>query len=78
MEQPEPTQADAPAKRWVMEERHYKAVSQWLERVALVFAASLVVQKIVAGASITDPVVIAGAISALVIYAAAYIMLLRS
>jgi hypothetical protein len=32
--------------RWVMEERHYKAVSQWLERAALLFAASLVVQKI--------------------------------
>jgi hypothetical protein len=65
-------------ERWVMEERHYKAVSQWLERAALLFAASLVVQKIVAGAKVSDPVVIAGAISALVIYAIAYIMLLRS
>jgi hypothetical protein len=64
--------------KWIMEERHYKAVSQWLERAALLFAASLVVQKIVAGATISDPVVIAGAVSALVIYAAAYIMLLRS
>jgi hypothetical protein len=64
--------------RWVMEERHYKAVSQWLERAALLFAASLVVQKIVAGAKISDPVVISGAVSAVVIYAIAYIMLLRS
>jgi hypothetical protein len=64
--------------RWVMEERHYKAVSQWLERAALLFAASLVVQKIVAGVKVSDPVVIAGAVSALVIYAGAYIMLLRS
>jgi hypothetical protein len=39
-------------ERWVMEERHYKAVSQWLERAALLFAASLVVQKIVAGAKV--------------------------
>jgi len=61
-----------------MEERHYKAVSQWLERVALLVAASLVVQKIVAGAKISDPIVIAGSVSALVIYAIAYIMLLRS
>ncbi len=61
-----------------MEERHYKAVSQWLERVALLVAASLVVQKIVAGAKISDPIVIAGLVSALVIYAIAYIMLLRS
>ena len=65
-------------RKWVMQERHYKEVSQWLERVALVFAASLVVQKIVSGAAITHPVVIAGAVSALVIYAGAYIMLLRS
>ena len=61
-----------------MEERHYKAVSQWLERAALLVAASLVVQKIVAGAKISDPIVIAGSVSALVIYAIAYIMLLRS
>jgi hypothetical protein len=64
--------------RWVMQERHYKAVSQWLERAGLLFAASLVVQKIVAGAKVSDPVVIAGAVSALIIYAAVYIMLLRS
>jgi len=61
-----------------MQARHYKVVSEWLERVALVFAASLVVQKIVAGAKISDPIVIAGSVSALVIYAIAYIMLLRS
>ena len=64
--------------RLVMEERHYKAVSQWLERVALLMAASLVAQKIVSGSAITDPVVVAGAVSAVIIYAGAYIMLLRS
>ncbi len=40
------------ARRWVMQKRHYKEVSQWLERAALVVAASLVIQKIVSGASI--------------------------
>ena len=65
-------------QRWVMQERHYKEVSQWLERAALVVAASLVIQKIVSGASISDPAVIVGSLSTLVIYAIAYIMLLRS
>jgi hypothetical protein len=44
-------------RRWVMEERHYKTVSQWLERLGLVVAASLVIQKIVAGASFGDSLV---------------------
>jgi len=61
-----------------MQERHYKEVSRWLERAALVVAASLVIQKIVSGASIGDPVVIAGSLSTFVIYAIAYMMLLRS
>ncbi len=78
MEQPEKKHEVVHARRWVMQERHYKAMSQWLERVGLVVTASLVIQKIVAGASIGDPVVIAGAFSAFVIYAAAYSMLLRS
>jgi len=78
MEQPEKNQEIVHARQWVMQERHYKEMSQWLERVGLVVTASLVIQKIVSGASISDPVVIAGVFSALVIYAAAYIMLLRS
>jgi len=78
MEQPEQKQAVVHASRWVMQERHYKEVSQWLERAALVVAASLIIQKIVSGAPIGDPVVIAGSLSTFVIYAIAYIMLLRS
>jgi len=78
MEQPEKKQAIVHVRQWVMQERHYKEVSQWLERAALVVAASLVIQKIVSGASIGDPVVIAGSLSTLIIYAIAYIMLLRS
>ena len=37
---------------WVMQQYHYKTISQWLERLGLVVAASLVIQKIVAGASL--------------------------
>ena len=63
--------------RWVMEERHYKTVSQWLERLGLVVA-SLVIQKIVAGASFGDPVVIFGVSLTIIIYVAAFDLLLRS
>lgn len=78
MEQPEPTQADAPTRRWVIKEQHYKTVSEWLERLGLVVVASLVIQKIVSGASFGDPVVIIGSMYAIVIYAAAILLLLRT
>jgi hypothetical protein len=65
-------------RRWVMQERHYKIVSQWLERLGLIVAASLVVQKIVAGASFSDPVVICGVSLTIIIYVAAFDLLLRS
>jgi len=64
--------------RWVMQERHYKTVSQWLERLGLIVAASLVIQKIVAGASFGDPVVIFGVSLTIIIYVAAFDVLLRS
>jgi len=61
-----------------MQERHYKTVSQWLERLGLIVAASLVIQKIVAGASFGDPVVIFGVSLTIIIYVAAFDVLLRS
>ena len=64
--------------RWVMQERHYKTVSQWLERLGLIVAASLVIQKIVAGASFGDPVIIFGVSLTIIIYVAAFDLLLRS
>jgi hypothetical protein len=70
--------AHAKGQRWVMEERHYKTVSQWLERLGLVVAASLVIQKIVAGASFGDPVIIFGVSLTIIIYVAAFDLLLRS
>jgi len=61
-----------------MQQYHYKTVSQWLERLGLVVAASLVIQKIVAGSSRGDPVLIFGISLTIVIYTAAFDLLLRS
>jgi hypothetical protein len=65
-------------KRWALDERHYRTVSQWFERLGLVVVASLVVQKIVSGASLGDPVVVLGVIASFVVYAFAYLLLLKS
>ena len=78
MEQPKIIQAVGPAPGWVIKEQHYKTVSEWLERLGLVVVASLVIQKIVSGASFGDPVVIIGSMYAIVIYAAAILLLLRT
>jgi hypothetical protein len=78
MEQPEKKQEIVHARQWVIKEQHYKTASEWLERLGLVVIASVVIQKIVSGASLSDPVVIIGSMCALVIYAGAIILLLRS
>jgi hypothetical protein len=51
--------------------------AEWLEHLGIALIASLVFQKIVAGASLRDPVVILGSIYAFIIYAAAVILLLQ-
>ena len=61
-----------------MTSRHYKVVSGWLERLGLIAVASLVVQRIVSGASLNDHVVILGVIVSIMFYAFAYHMLLKS
>ena len=78
MQQPEEKQAIVYTRRWHIKEQHYKTAAEWLERLGLVVIASLVIQKIVSGASLTDPVVIIGSIYTLIIYAGAVILLLRS
>ena len=78
MEHPEQKQTVVHARQWVIAERHYKIASEWLERLGLVVIASLVIQKIVAGASLGDPGVLIGSMCALVIYAGAVILLLQS
>ena len=48
--------------------RHYQVVSQWLERLGLIVVGSLVVQKIVSGAGLSDPVVILGVAVSFALY----------
>ena len=63
-------------RRDVIKEQ-YKIGAEWLEHLGLAVAASVVFQKVVAGASLCDPVVIVGSICALVVYATAVNLLLR-
>ncbi len=59
-------------------DRHYETVAKWLKEVALLFLASLVVQKIVTGAALTDPVVVVGAAVSFFLYVIALHLLLKS
>jgi hypothetical protein len=61
-----------------MKERHYKVMADWLERLGLIAVASLVVQRVVSGASLSDPVVILGVVLSIMFYAFAYHILLKS
>jgi hypothetical protein len=49
-----------------------------LERLGLIAVASLVVQKVVSGAGLSDPVVIVGVVVSFALYAFAYYLLLQS
>jgi hypothetical protein len=55
----------------------YKMAAEWLEHLALAVTASVVFQKVVSGASLGDPLVIIGSISALIVYVTAVILLLQ-
>ena len=61
-----------------MSANHYEHAAKWLKEVALLFLASLVVQKIFVGAPLSDPVVAVGAIVSLVLYYLAFRLLLKS
>jgi len=52
--------------------KQYEKLAEWGERAALVGLASLVVQQIVAGAPITSPSVIIGAVVTAFVYLKAY------
>lgn len=58
--------------------KQYETFAQWLERVAILFLASFVVQNILKGSSLTDPVVLVGSIAALFAYYGAVILTLKS
>ena len=60
------------------EKHHFRTVAGWIKEVALVALASLVVQKLFAGASFIDPAVILGAVVSLVLYGFAIHLLLQS
>jgi len=77
MQHPEKKHEVVRVRRWGIAERHYRMAAEWFERLGLVVITSLVIQKIVAGASLGDPVVIIGSMCALIIYATAVILLLR-
>ena len=61
-----------------MSSRHYETGAQWLRELGLLTAGSLVIQKIVTGASLTDPVVVTGIIVAGTLYVLAARFLLKS
>jgi len=77
MEHPEPKPAQHERKGREVIKEQYKMAADWLEHLALAVTASVVFQKVVAGASLRDPVVLVGSMCALVVYAAAVNLLVR-
>lgn len=57
---------------------HYKTYAQWLRELGLLTVGSLVIQKIVLGAPLGDPVVVAGIIISVVCYVSAVSFLKKS
>lgn len=65
-------------QRWHIKEQHYKMAAEWLEHLGLAVLASVVFQKIVSGASLSDPVIVVGSLSTLIVYIGAAILMLLS
>ncbi len=64
-------------QRTKVSSKQYETFAQWLERVALVFLVSFVVQNLVRGAFFTSPIVAGGvAASLMAYYGAVYLMLI--
>ncbi len=61
-----------------MSAKHYDTVASWMEKVSLLFLASLVVQRVYAGSSLADPAVILGIGTAMALYIFAFVLLLKS
>lgn len=62
----------------MMSEKHYGIVASWMEKVALLLFASLVVQKIFLGAGLRDPILMVGIIVSFALYLFAFMLLLKS
>ena len=58
--------------------QHYKTISQWLERIALLIFAALVVQNLLKGAEFNQPIAIFGIASSFALYMFALYFLLKS
>ena len=65
-------------KKQLWERHHYGTVARWIKEVALLFLASLVVQRLFSGSSLADPVMLVGAASSTLLYAFAIHLLLKS
>ena len=65
-------------QKQVWERHHYGTAARWVKEVALLSLAALVVQKILSGASLTDPLVVVGIGTAVILYATAVHLLLKS
>jgi len=61
-----------------MQPSHYKTFATWLKEIGILIFAALVIQNIVKGAEIFDPVVIIGAAVSFIAYASAFYFLLKS
>ncbi|MEK7090657.1 MAG: hypothetical protein AAB930_03665 [Patescibacteria group bacterium] len=56
-------------------QRHYEIYASWLERLGLAVVASMVLQMILSGALLNDPIVKTGLLIALALYLLAFVLI---
>jgi len=61
-----------------LQRKHNATYAKWVKEVALLFLAALVIQNIVAGASVLSATVIIGVLASGVLYYAAYSLMEKS
>ena len=69
---------DKETQRREWAKHHYGTVARWVKEVALLSLASLVVQKLLGGGSLIDPVVLLGVVTSAALYTYAIHLLLKS
>ena len=60
--------ADSSKEMIELERRRNEMYAKWVKEVALLFLAAMVVHKIVAGTSVTDPAVVVGGVISFFMY----------
>ena len=70
------TEKDIQQRAWT--KHHYGTLARWIKEVALGVLASLVIQKLFAGASFADPSVWLGIVVSFTLYVCAFHFLLKS